>query len=339
MEYLSIFFNSLILFLLSMIIILTFFHRKGKEDLGKPIEDRLKELDEQLHLMERYRTIESTKLSEDLKKLHTNDTVLLKETQAVLHALKKPDVRGFWGEVQLKRIMEASGMLPYTDFYEQEVVGQGKGAFRPDVIVRLPQKKHVVIDVKTPMESYLEALESTDPQVYQDKMKAHVRRITEHIDELKRKKYAKLREGFEFVLLYLPTEGLFSDALKVDPTLMEYGIQQDVLIVTPTSLIALLKTVALSWKEDRLRENLERVRDLGQELHKRLMDATTHIQSMSKALNQAVEAHNKFIGSMEKRVLVTARKFEELGASGQDQHIQLLEDLESSAKEAPSNQQ
>lgn len=338
MEYLSIFFNPLIFILLSLIIFLIFSLKKGKEEAIKPLEERLKDLDAQLQLIERYRTIESTKLAEELKRLHSNDTVLLRETQAVLNALKKPDVRGFWGEVQLKRIMEASGMLPYVDFKEQEVIGEGKGALRPDVVVRLPKNKHVVIDVKTPMESYLEALESSDPQIYQEKMAAHVRRIKEHIDDLKRKKYAKLREGFEFVLLYLPTEGLFSDALKVDPALLEYGIRQDVLIVTPTSLIALLKTVALSWKEDRLRENLERVRELGQELHKRLLDATGHIQSMSKALNQTVEAHNKFIGSMEKRVLVTARKFEDLGAANQDLHIQLLEDLELSAKELPTEE-
>jgi DNA recombination protein RmuC len=154
---------------------------------------------------------------------------------------------------------------------------------------------------------------------------------------LKKKKYAKLVDGFEFVLLFLPTEALFSSALQLDPTILEYGIKQDVLIVTPTSLIALLKTVALCWKEDRLRENLEKVRDLGQELHKRLLDAATHIQSMSKALNQTVDAHNKFIGSMEKRVLSTARKFEEMGAAGEGNEIRLLEELESVARQLPSD--
>ena len=229
--------------------------------------------------------------------------------------------------------MEVSGMLPYTDFLEQEVVDTDEGRLRPDIIVRLPQKKHIVIDAKSPMESYLEAIETEDADLRQEKMVQHVRRIKDHIDQLKKKRYAKLVDGFEFVVLFLPVEALFSAALQVDPTLLEYGIRQDVIIVTPTTLIALLKTVAISWKEDRLRENLERVRELGQELHKRILDASTHVLSMSKALNQAVEAHNKFIGSMERRVLVTARKFEEFGAAGQDQAIKTLDELQILAKE------
>jgi DNA recombination protein RmuC len=333
MDFLSIFFVSLIFIFLGIISFLIFDKKNGAPQMVKPLEDRLKELDEQIRLMDRYRTIESTRLNEELKRLHTSDQILLKETKTVLQALKKPDVRGFWGEVQLKKLMEASGMLPHTDFSEQQSIETETGSLRPDIIVKLPQKKHVVIDVKTPMEAYLEAMETEDPEIYAEKMTVHVRRIKEHIDDLKRKKYAKLVEGFEFVLLYLPTEGLFSDALKIDPSLLEYGMRQDVLIVTPTSLIALLKTIALSWKEDRLRENLEQVRLLGQELHKRIVDATTHIQSMSKSLNQTVEAHNKFIGSLERRVLVTARKFEEMGAASVGSTIRTLEELEILAKE------
>ncbi|MBU6149421.1 MAG: DNA recombination protein RmuC [Verrucomicrobia bacterium] len=335
MEYLSIVFGVLTLILLSLLTYIINSQKKTTDLTLRPLHDRLSEIDQQMRSMERFQTIDTAKMGEEIRKIHQTDQYILKEMHALLQAFKKPDVRGFWGEVQLKRLIEAAGMLPYTDFLEQEVIGSEEGKLRPDVIIRLPKRKQIIIDVKTPMESYLEALSTDDPDVRLEKMTNHVRRIKDHMDSLKRKKYAKLVEGFEFVLLFLPTEALFSSALQLDPTILEYGIKQDVLIVTPTSLIALLKTVALSWKEDRLRENLEKVKELGQELHKRLQDASVHIQAMSKALNQTVEAHNKFIGSMEKRVLSTARKFEEMGASGEGHEIRLLEELEVTAKYIP----
>lgn len=336
MEYLSIVFGVLTLILLSLLTYIINNQKKTTDLTLRPLHDRLSEIDQQMRSMERFQTIDTAKMSEEIRKIHQTDQYILKEMHALLQAFKKPDVRGFWGEVQLKRLIEAAGMLPYTDFLEQEVIGSEEGKLRPDVIIRLPKRKQIIIDVKTPMESYLEALGTDDPDVRLEKMTNHVRRIKDHMDSLKRKKYAKLVEGFEFVLLFLPTEALFSSALQLDPTILEYGIKQDVLIVTPTSLIALLKTVALSWKEDRLRENLEKVKELGQELHKRLQDASVHIQAMSKALNQTVEAHNKFIGSIEKRVFSTARKFEEMGASGEGHEIRLLEELEVTAKYIPS---
>lgn len=335
MEYLSIVFGVLTLILLSLLTYIINSQKKTTDLTLRPLHDRLSEIDQQMRSMERFQTIDTAKMGEEIRKIHQTDQYILKEMHALLQAFKKPDVRGFWGEVQLKRLIEAAGMLPYTDFLEQEVIGSEEGKLRPDVIIRLPKRKQIIIDVKTPMESYLEALSTDDPDIRLEKMTNHVRRIKDHMDSLKRKKYAKLVEGFEFVLLFLPTEALFSSALQLDPTILEYGIKQDVLIVTPTSLIALLKTVALSWKEDRLRENLEKVKELGQELHKRLQDASVHIQAMSKALNQTVEAHNKFIGSMEKRVLSTARKFEEMGASGEGHEIRLLEELEVTAKYIP----
>lgn len=335
MEYLSIVFGVLTLILLSLLTYIINSQKKTTDLTLRPLHDRLSEIDQQMRSMERFQTIDTAKMGEEIRKIHQTDQYILKEMHALLQAFKKPDVRGFWGEVQLKRLIEAAGMLPYTDFLEQEVIGSEEGKLRPDVIIRLPKRKQIIIDVKTPMESYLEALSTDDPDVRLEKMTNHVRRIKDHMDSLKRKKYAKLVEGFEFVLLFLPTEALFSSALQLDPTILEYGIKQDVLIVTPTSLIALLKTVALSWKEDRLRENLEKVKELGQELHKRLQDASVHIQAMSKALNQTVEAHNKFIGSIEKRVLSTARKFEEMGASGEGHEIRLLEELEVTAKYIP----
>ena len=335
MEYLSIIFGVLTLILLSLLTYIINSQKKTTDLTLRPLHDRLSEIDQQMRSMERFQTIDTAKMGEEIRKIHQTDQYILKEMHALLQAFKKPDVRGFWGEVQLKRLIEAAGMLPYTDFLEQEVIGSEEGKLRPDVIIRLPKRKQIIIDVKTPMESYLEALSTDDPDIRLEKMTNHVRRIKDHMDSLKRKKYAKLVEGFEFVLLFLPTEALFSSALQLDPTILEYGIKQDVLIVTPTSLIALLKTVALSWKEDRLRENLEKVKELGQELHKRLQDASVHIQAMSKALNQTVEAHNKFIGSMEKRVLSTARKFEEMGASGEGHEIRLLEELEVTAKYIP----
>lgn len=337
MEYLSIIFGVFTLVLLSLITVLIISQKKTRDMALRPLQDRLFEIDQQMRAMERFQTIDTARMGEEIRKIHQTDQHILKEMHALLQAFKKPDVRGFWGEVQLKRLIEAAGMLPYTDFLEQAVVDSDEGKFRPDVIIRLPKKKQIIIDVKTPMESYLEALGTDDPDIRLEKMTGHVKRIKDHMDALKKKKYAKLVDGFEFVLLFLPTEALFSSALQLDPTILEYGIKQDVLIVTPTSLIALLKTVALCWKEDRLRENLERVKDLGQELHKRLLDASIHIQSMSKALNQTVEAHNKFIGSIEKRVLSTARKFEEMGAAGEGHEIRLLEELEVVAKQLPSD--
>jgi DNA recombination protein RmuC len=333
MEYLSIILSLLILFLLTFIAFLLFAQKQGAKNAVEPIQNQLKELDQQLKLFERYRLSDAIKIEEEFKKIHQTDAIILKETKLLFQALKKPDVRGFWGEIQLKKILESAGMLAYVDFLEQPVIGAQESRLRPDVIVRLPQKKQIIIDAKTPMESYIEAHQAEDSGIFKEKMLQHAKRIKDHIDSLKKKGYAKDSFSFEYVLLFLPLESLFSSALEADPSLLEYAYRQDVLIVTPSSLIAFLKTVATAWKEDLLRENLEQVKTLGAELHKRLVDATGHIHSMSKALNQAVDAHNKFIGSFERRVMVSARKFEELAVGTTDQPLKQLEELGAIAKE------
>ena len=240
--------------------------------------------------------------------------------------------RGRWGEIQLRRVVEMAGMLNQCDFFEQETT-EG-GSLRPDLIVKLPGGRQVVIDSKVPLESYLDGMQTDDEVLREAKLKDHARLVRSHIGALSKKSYHQhFSPTPEFVVLFLPSETFFSAALQYDPTLIEVGADEGVIVATPTTLIALLRAVAYGWKQENLSRHAEEVSKLGHELYKRIVDMSSHFSKMGRTLNSAVDAYNKGIGSLETRVLVSARKFRDLGAAASKLEIDNIEVIEKVSRE------
>jgi len=285
------------------------------DQLVKPLKDSLEKVDGKIEAMERLRAGAYSGLIEQVKTLASSQQQLQAETGNLVKALRTPHVRGRWGEIQLRRVVELAGMVQYCDFSEQETIANEDGRLRPDVIVRLPGNRTIVVDAKVPFEAFYESISTADDAIRLERLKEHARLVRTHIVALSRKSYWEaVQPTPEFVLLFLPGESFYSAALEQDPKLIEDGINQKVIIATPTTLIALLKAISYGWQQEQRAANADEVGKLGKELYDRLRTFLSHFSDIGKNLDRALESYNKGVGSLEARVLVTARKFKERNA-------------------------
>ncbi len=298
-------------------------------EMVRPVRETLEKFDRRVNEIEQSRTDAYSRLTEQVVSLQSTQAQLRKETLNLARALGSPQSRGRWGELTLRRVVELAGMQRFCDFDEQVNLPGEEGRLRPDMVVRVPGGHCVAVDSKAPLNAYLEAMNATDENDRKTRMAEHARRIRDHIRSLGSKNYwDRLHPAPEFVVLFLPGESFYSAALEADPTLIEAGQEQRVTLATPTTLIALLKAVSFGWRQEALAENAQHISELGRELYKRLVDMTSHFEALGDRLQQATESYNKAVGSLETRVLVSARRFAELQATPPDQVLPALDPVE-----------
>ncbi len=306
------------------------------EEAVRPLQEALQRYEEQLRLLERSRQSAYGGLDQHLKLLAESHQRLQQETGNLVKALRSPVVRGRWGELTLKRVVELAGMVEHCDFVEQESVETDEGRQRPDLLVQLPNGHQIVVDAKAVLAAYLEAHEAADEAQQRAALRRHAAQVRSRIEQLGAKAYwAQFPQAPEFVVLFLPGEQFLGAAIEQDPTLIEDGFARGVVLATPTTLIALLRAVAYGWRQERLSRHAEQAGRLGKELFERMAVLAEHLAEIGQALSKSVQAYNRAVGSLEARVLPAARKFKELGIAT-DKDLPPLEPIESSPRHAPA---
>ena len=302
---------------------------RAVENLVKPIKETLERSHKQIDELEKSRSEAYGSIKSQLETMQINQQSLRQETQNLVNALRRPEVRGRWGEITLRRLVELAGMVEHCDFQEQVHKTNDDKIIRPDMIVSMPGNRTLVVDVKTPLDAYLEAVEAPDDAKRKASLERHARNVRTHIRQLAGKTYwEQFSQSPEFVILFIPGDQFLSAALNEDPDLIESALSQQIILATPTSFIALLKAVAYGWRQLALAENAEEIRGLAEDLYGRLTAFVGHLNKLGRQLNSSVESYNRAVGSLERKVLPGARKFVELGIRPKKE-IEQLEPLES----------
>ena len=295
-------------------------------EIVRPVRDSLEKVDEKIQKLENARTFAYASLSEQVRSLLETQNALRVETGNLVKALRAPSVRGRWGEMQLQRVVEMAGMLEHCDFVQQETVQGDEGRLRPDLIVKLPGGKRLVVDAKAPLAAYLDALEARTEEERRGHLLAHARQLRNHVSQLARKAYwDQFEHTPEFVVLFVPNEAVFSAAMEQDPALMEGAFSERVLLASPTTLIALLRAAAFGWRQERLADDAQEIAALGRELHKRLGKLGEHFGKLGRELTSAVGAYNDTLGSLEKMVVPKARELRKKAAPMHEEIAPLAE--------------
>ena len=313
---------------------------KSIETLLKPMSEALQKTEKQISEIEKERKQAFGSITTQLKLVTEAQHGLQSETEQLVRALRRPEVRGQWGELTLKRLAELAGMVNHCDFEEQTHVEVEDGKnMRPDMIVRMPEKRELIVDAKTPLDAYLSAAQANSPQEQETHLKHHARKVRERMKELASKAYwSQFSQSPDFVILFIPGEQFLTSALDHDDKLLEDAFANKVILATPTTLVALLRSVAYGWQQASISENAEQVRDLAQDLYKRLHTFCSHLQKVGKNLDDSVGNYNKAIGSLERQVLPGARKFTDLGIQAKDE-LPLIDEIEKKARDIPTIQQ
>jgi DNA recombination protein RmuC len=305
------------------------FGELARESLVQPIREALAKTETQIRSIERDRIDAFATIRSQMEVLATGQTLLSRETRNLVTALRRPDVRGQWGEITLKRLVELSGMTAHVDFTEQHHQSTESGAIRPDMIVHMPERRDIVVDVKTPLDAYLAAVEARDDEERCAQLRRHAQIVGARVRELSSKQYwSQFENSPEFVVLFLPGDQFLTAALQENHGLIDEALRQNVMLATPTSLVALLKAVAYGWKQTVLADNAAEIRRLGEDLYKRLAVFGEHLGKLGKSLGSSVDSFNKAVGSLEQQVLPAARRFPELGLRVQ-RDLEVIEPVDS----------
>jgi DNA recombination protein RmuC len=311
--------------------------QQAVEQLVAPLKEQLGRVDAQLLKLDQERRESRGRLEAQLRTLTETGEKLRTETGALVTALRKPNTRGQWGQMQLRNVVELAGMVRYCDFVEQSALGSEEAALRPDLVVSMPGGKHVVVDAKAPLQGVLDAYEARDEDEREQHLRAHARLLRKHVKALAEKAYwDQLDSAPDFVVMFLPGEHLYGAALDADPALLEDAMAQRVLIATPTTLLALLRAVAYGWQQERVAESAQAVSELGRELHTRIVKLSSLLSTLGSRLNSAVRAYNDTVGSYEARVLPSARRFVDHGAVASDREPPEIQHVTASARSVDS---